>query len=204
LAGDSVLRPAIDRMRDYPRPWAVAGGWAIDLFVGRETRPHADVDIATFRVDQDVLFRHLAPASLCMVRDRALSEWYAGEALMPPVHEVHATWPDGISAEFLLNERDADGNWVFRRDARVLLPLGRAIQSRDDVPYLAPEITLLYKSNDLSQKNAADLDAALALMSGEQVRWLRSAIARGNRDHPWLKRLTLTQLDPFNAATRDS
>jgi len=189
---DGPLRQAVDRMRDYQRPWAVAGGWAIDLFVGRETRPHADVDIATFRSDQNVLFRHLATASLSRVRDGALSEWHADETLVLPVHEVHATWPDGDSAELLLNERDAEENWVFRRDARVRLPLRRAIQYRDGVPYLAPEIALLYKSNDLSPKNHGDLDAALGLMSGEQIRWLRSAIALGSPRHAWLGRLTLT------------
>ena len=27
-------------------PWAVAGGWAIDLVLGHETREHADLDLA--------------------------------------------------------------------------------------------------------------------------------------------------------------
>jgi hypothetical protein len=32
-------------------PWWVAGGWAIDPFVGRETRPHHDFDVGIFRHD---------------------------------------------------------------------------------------------------------------------------------------------------------
>lgn len=27
-------------------PWWVAGGWAIDLFIGAQTRPHGDLDVA--------------------------------------------------------------------------------------------------------------------------------------------------------------
>jgi hypothetical protein len=34
---------------DFPGPWGVGGGWAIDLFIGRKTRPHANVDIAILR-----------------------------------------------------------------------------------------------------------------------------------------------------------
>ena len=37
-----------------PAPWFIAGGWAIDLFLGRKTREHADVDFALSRLDQDL------------------------------------------------------------------------------------------------------------------------------------------------------
>ena len=33
-------------------PWWIAGGWAIDLFVGRQTREHEDIDILILRRDQ--------------------------------------------------------------------------------------------------------------------------------------------------------
>jgi hypothetical protein len=32
-------------------PWWIAGGWAIDLFLNRETRPHADLDVGVLRRD---------------------------------------------------------------------------------------------------------------------------------------------------------
>jgi DNA-binding transcriptional LysR family regulator len=47
-------------MEGFGRPWCIAGGWAIDLFLGRQTRPHKDVEIAIFRDDQRRLFEHLA------------------------------------------------------------------------------------------------------------------------------------------------
>jgi hypothetical protein len=34
-------------------------GWALDLFLGRETRTHEDLDIASLRGDQLALHRHL-------------------------------------------------------------------------------------------------------------------------------------------------
>jgi aminoglycoside-2''-adenylyltransferase len=184
-----ALRHALTRMNGYALAWAVAGGWAIDLFVGRETRPHADVDLATLRIDQAALFVHLAAASLTRAHGGTLREWRAGETLELPVHEVHATWPDGSSIEILLNEVDADNNWVFRRDARIRLPFSRAFVHRDAIPFLAPEVVLLYKSNDLSAKNHADLVTAANLMSAHQVRWLRDAITLHAPDHPWLGHL---------------
>ncbi|HEV2736058.1 MAG TPA: hypothetical protein VGV85_14520, partial [Longimicrobiaceae bacterium] len=45
-------------MRGFGAPWCVAGGWALDLFLGRATRPHADVDLALFRDDQARLREH--------------------------------------------------------------------------------------------------------------------------------------------------
>jgi hypothetical protein len=33
-------------MAGYAHPWAVCGGWAIDLFLARQTREHKDVDVA--------------------------------------------------------------------------------------------------------------------------------------------------------------
>jgi hypothetical protein len=30
-------------------PWWVAGGWALDLFLGRQTRPHKDLDVGILR-----------------------------------------------------------------------------------------------------------------------------------------------------------
>jgi Aminoglycoside-2''-adenylyltransferase len=34
-----------------PIPWWIAGGWAIDLFLGRQTRRHEDIDVLILRQD---------------------------------------------------------------------------------------------------------------------------------------------------------
>jgi hypothetical protein len=43
-----ALEPAIARhiMNVVDAPWWIAGGWAIDLFVGTRTRAHKDLDLA--------------------------------------------------------------------------------------------------------------------------------------------------------------
>ena len=39
-------------MAKFNKTWFIAGGWAIDLFLGKETREHKDIEIAIFRKDQ--------------------------------------------------------------------------------------------------------------------------------------------------------
>jgi hypothetical protein len=54
-------------------PWWVAGGWAIDLFAGRPTRPHGDTDLAILRVDQERLRQHLGGWDIHVAHDSVLT-----------------------------------------------------------------------------------------------------------------------------------
>ena len=49
-----------DVLRGLPVPWWISGGWAIELFLGRRTRRHYDLDVTILRRDQLALRRHLA------------------------------------------------------------------------------------------------------------------------------------------------
>jgi hypothetical protein len=46
-------------MRGFEPDWFVAGGWAIDLFLEKTTRPHEDIEIAIFRKNQLALQDYL-------------------------------------------------------------------------------------------------------------------------------------------------
>src|SRR6266571_6237524 len=95
---------AADVMRGFPHPWYIAGGWAIDLYIGHETREHDDIDVAILRDDQAQLRTHLAPWTFEKVVDGQRLRWAEGEWLNLPVHEVHATSETQVRIEFLLNE----------------------------------------------------------------------------------------------------
>jgi hypothetical protein len=53
----SVAQTA-DIMDGLATNWWVAGGWAIDLFLGRQTRHHADTDVLVLYRDQAEVWRH--------------------------------------------------------------------------------------------------------------------------------------------------
>ncbi|MDE0219061.1 MAG: hypothetical protein OXJ90_07310 [Spirochaetaceae bacterium] len=187
--GFALPRQVLSLLEGFRRPWWVAGGWAVDLFVGRLTRPHKDIEIALYRHDQLVLQEHLAGWSLRKVVDHRRVSWLPGELLTLPVHEIHGRGPEGQALEILLNEYDR-GRWVFRRDPTVTRPAKLiAARSADGVPFLRPEIALLYKSNDPHPDNQADFERAAPLLGPESRAWLRAALRHHRPGHPWLAHL---------------
>jgi hypothetical protein len=127
-------------------PWAVAGGWAIDLHLEAETRPHADIEIA---VSRDCI----EDVTSCLNE----LEWFGvGDGLAWPLADapegLHQTWGRDRSSHHwrldVLREPWDGEHWVFRRDRRVRRPVVEAIEfSSDGIPYLAPEIVLLFKAS---------------------------------------------------------
>ncbi len=176
-------------------PWAVAGGWALDVFLGRQTREHADLDLAIWRGDQHKLRAALIPDWAPEVVDNGvLRRWNADEWLSLPIHEIHARAVTRAQPplELLLNERD-DTAWIYRRDTQVRRELDRTIMVRDTIPFLSPEIVLLYKSKAPRLTDEADFRVASPALTPEQREWLRLAINRSDVDHPWLGDLGISK-----------
>jgi hypothetical protein len=171
-------------MNGYPKPWWIAGGWAIDLFVGHVRRPHSDIDIAVLREDQRELRQHLAGWSLTKVVSGTVEEWPRDEYLVLPTHEVHARRANH-HAEFLLNESRGE-RWVFRRNAAVTLPIVQLTASPNaPLPSLCPEVVLLYKAKSPTPTDRDDFLAAAPLLSTEAKCWLRNALDRCHPGHEW-------------------
>ena len=189
-------------MAAFPRPWAVAGGWAIDLWLGRVTREHADIEIAIFRDDQRALqdylylshwtFRRVLPDS-----GGTTEPWYRGEWIEPPAHQVRAESEDGGGAEidFLLNERRGR-QWVYRRDAGVTRPVEMAIRrAAFNVPVLAPEIVLLYKGNAPRPQDGLDLRVALDGLDDDARRWLSQSLWKAHPKSAFLRMMQEVRTD---------
>jgi hypothetical protein len=176
----------------FGAPWWVAGGWAIDLFLGRQTRPHGDIDLAILRADQPRLQDHLTGWDVHIAHDGVLTPWAVGDWLTPPRHQFWARpRPDAPWAfEILLEDHDGD-EWVFRRDTLVRLPFDRfGRTSADGTPYVAPEIALLYKADaHFVPRNVADFDHTASALDAGAREWLHDTIAARDPHHPWLARL---------------
>jgi len=177
-------------MNHYEAPWAIAGGWAIDMHLGRMTRPHEDIEVAVLRRDQGMLWTYLAGCHPQVVVPGSAERrpWERADVLELPVHEIHTRAPQAGVAEleFLLNET-SDIDWVYRRDSRVRLPLACAIlSSADGVPYLAPEVVLLYKSKEPRECDELDFEHVVGTLSPHQRKWLNDALRLTAPEHPWL------------------
>ena len=53
----------------------IDGGWAVDAVVGRQTRPHEDLDIAVEAKSLSALRRNLAQRGYCEVSSETASAW---------------------------------------------------------------------------------------------------------------------------------
>jgi hypothetical protein len=171
----------------YARPWWIAGGWALDLHID-EARAHGDVDIAVLRRDQHELQRYLSGWSLNKMVSGSPLSWAPREDLQLPVHEIHAE-KDGEHLEFLLNEAVGD-DWHFRRNDKVSMPLARlSRRSSSGIPYLCPEVVLLYKAKSLRRIDRSDFDRTHALLEDAERLWLARALEICHPGHEWLSRL---------------
>ena len=176
-------------MQGFPHPWYIAGGWAIDLFLERETREHDDIDIAVLREDQREIQTHFAAWAFEKVVDGQRLPWADGEWLDLPVHEVHATSETRARIEFLFNE-SSGVMWRFRRNPAITRRLDRiGMRTSAGVPFLVPEIVLLFKAKALAAKDARDFDLVQPRLSAEPRRWLKHALETVHPGHPWIARL---------------
>jgi len=191
-------------MRTFAADWALCGGWAIDAFLGRETRLHADIDVSTFAPDQEALREHLRGWQLMPhgpTVGEANADAWDGRWLEPPTH-IHArpdtgqplpgngiaTEEDGFRVEFYVDRRDG-GDWVLHREPRIAYPVRDAIRaSAWGVPVVAPEVLLFFKSRDMRRRDRLDFAAVVPQLGAEQRAWLRDAVAAAG--HPWLAGLS--------------
>jgi hypothetical protein len=182
----------LEVMGNFDAPWWVAGGWALDLWMECETRSHQDVDVAILRGDQRKLYRSLSRWELYYAApDHRLLPLRPDQRLQPPIHGVWARRAHDAPwlCEFLLNEHDGV-DWMYREDPAVRMPLGDiGIAASNNISILVPEIVLLYKAHERTEKDEADFRAALPRLSLPSKTWLLHALNESAPNHPWITRL---------------
>jgi hypothetical protein len=173
-------------------PWCVVGGWSIDLFLGRETRSHGDLEIAVLRRDHRRVRAHLAPLAFRAVGDGEIRALELEDDLPESVHQ---SWGLDVEAQLwrvdVMVEPGDDDTWVFRRDERITAPRSQIVGTADGVPYLRPQGSLLFKAKPETQpKDEADIEACLPRLDADQRRWLLDALALVQPDHPWTRKIS--------------
>jgi hypothetical protein len=177
-----VLTAAVPAAR-----WAVAGGWAIDLHVGHPTRDHDDLEISVLAAD--------VPAVLAAFAEPGW-QWAVPSDGRLHRHDpastaaTHQNWLwSPVKQAFVLDvfRESHDGDtWICRRDPAIRRPWREVVRtSADGVPYLSPEVVLLFKAKYRREKDEADLRSVLPVLDDDRRAWLAVALDRVHPDHPW-------------------
>ena len=183
-------REAAARLAGVDIPWCVVGGWSIDLWLGRETRPHGDLEVEVLRADYGRVRAHLGAFEFRCVGDGEARALPAGA---DPPADRYQNWIFDASAnewrmDVMLASGDAD-TWVFRRDKSIRAPRATMIESRDGIPFLKPHGTLLYKAKRAEAKDQSDFAACAPLLDDADRAWLIGTLDRLHPGHPWLAAL---------------
>lgn len=181
---------ALFRRHEIQQPWWIAGGYAIELFVGHTIRLHADIDVLLLRRDQRVVHDVLAGWDIQAADPPGkLRPWTAAEILPEHVHDIwcreNASAPWRL--QFMIDAADGQ-QWHSRRDRRVTRPVGLlGCRTREGWPYLSPEVQLHYKAKPVDQRAKDEIDFAAALphLAEPARRWLDHALSLTDPAHHW-------------------
>ncbi|MFH9377718.1 nucleotidyltransferase domain-containing protein [Streptomyces anulatus] len=175
------------RLAGISTPWCVAAGWALDLFRGRQTRDHGDIEIAI----PEAGFPEVRDRFPGYVFDAAGSGRIWEDAPPETLAAVHQTWlRDPATGNYLLDvfREPHDGDtWICRRDETIRLPYSEIVHhTQEGIPYLAPELVLLFKAKHARPKDRRDFDATVPHLTGAQRATLEKLLARVHPGHAWL------------------
>ncbi len=214
---NNLLIQANELLQNHGFEYAFCGGWAIDLFLGRETRKHGDIDILAYWPERDTIIQYMQSLGLqvyemlgggkvhhitdisnqirlkrnifCCTQDCELVCLNAAdEADMYFLDFRHTGLTKLNFMEFLFNDRD-DKDLLYARNHTIRQAVSDAVLYNGSLPYLSPEMCLLYKSTDTEREGyQSDYDNAVAAMSSRQRSWLNDALTvMYPEGHKWIR-----------------
>jgi GrpB-like predicted nucleotidyltransferase (UPF0157 family) len=192
--GFAAVEVVANELQECRHSWCISSGWALDLFLGRATRVHVDVDVVIRRTDQLVLQQYLTARGwkLMTPSGERLEPWPLHMHLELPRHQVLAL-RDGAFIDFLLSDI-ANEVWRYRRAPAIIRSTERiSLRSDSGIPFLAPEIVLLFKSQNTSgrerRKDQSDFERVYRHLEPERRAWLLWALVATDPEHAWIKQL---------------
>ncbi len=216
---NELITQTNDLLNNQGFEYAFCGGYAVDLFLGCESRPHGDIDILAYWKDRNKIIEYMWTQGYCVyemlgegkahhitdinnqfIKKRnifcikedcdfiRLTETTEQDVYI--VEIIPAIQRKLNFIEFLFNDR-TDEQFLYARNHNIKRALNKSILYADNIPYLAPEICLLYKSTDTERKGyQQDYDLSIQKMNNKQRKWLREALSElFPNGHKWIGEL---------------
>jgi Aminoglycoside-2''-adenylyltransferase len=184
---------AAEALDGVSAPWAVAGGWALDLWLGEQTREHEDLEITVPASSFPAIQARLDALGLkvFMNVNGEVTLLAPGEA---PTRGFQ-TWvtdpaAQGWRMDIFREPGDAE-TWIYRRTGELSAPRAWASgRSAAGIPYVAPQIVLLFKAKATRDKDEADFALVAPKLAHEVRAWLAASLRIIQPGHPWIDRLS--------------
>jgi hypothetical protein len=211
-----LIAEANEILKGQSFEYAICGGFAIDLFLGYESRKHGDIDISAYWKDRNAIIIYMQSKGFkvyemlgggrahhitdinnqlykkrnifCITDDCELVNLtQTDEKDIYSIDFYHIGQTDLNFIEFLFNDKDKD-NFLYARNNNIKRELNKAILHNNDIVYMAPELVLLYKSTDIEREGyQQDYELALVKMNNEQIEWLNNSLkAMYPKGHKWI------------------
>ena len=182
-----------DVFSKIPIQWWIAGGWALDLYLKRITREHDDIDIVIQRSEHIILQEHLdCEWEMFIAFKGQLMPWNKKEQLDSQFDNFWVKKKgDSMWAFQVMLIDSEDEYWIYKRNStirRSLVDIG--FESISGIPYLKPEIQLLYKggSSVIREKDVIDLKNVLPKLNAQNRHWLKESLdIQYPGGHQWIE-----------------
>ena len=179
------LAEVVSLFEAWPARWWVSGGVALELHLERSWRAHDDSDVSILRNDAPVLREVLADWNMWVAASGVLTQW-DGSALAVEANQnnlwCRKTKEEPWCLDVTMSEGDQEG-WIYRRDPTFRVPWTDAVlETERGIPYLAPELQLLFKSKNNRAKDDRDAAEVIPALITERQDRLRDLLPL---DHPW-------------------
>lgn len=174
---------------DAPFRWWISGGHALELHTGESWRSHSDLDVGICRSQAAETYVWLADWDLYLAAAGRLTPW-DGRPLGAARSENNVWARESEDCPWRFDLTVGAGNakgWVYRRDRSVTRLWNRAVlKSSSGLPYLAPDLQLLFKAKHPRPKDHVDAQQVIPTLDGEARRFLADHMSP---EHPWQKLL---------------
>jgi hypothetical protein len=185
---------AADALEGVSAPWAVAGGWALDLWLGAQTREHGDLEIAVPTAFFSEIQARLEALGLKLFTNDEGEVIALGPGAAPAGRGFQTWVADPAVNRWRMDVFSEPGDaqtWIYRRTGELSAPRAWASgRTPAGIPYVAPQIVLLFKAKAMRDKDQADFALVAPLLSPEARTWLAAALRTIKPDCPWIDQLS--------------
>jgi hypothetical protein len=180
-----TLDQTVDLFVDYPFRWWITGGLALELHLGRSWRTHEDSDVSVLRHEAPELYSLLAGWDVQVAAAGELSPW-DGKGLVTGENWNNLWCRRRVDDPWSLDVTISDGDdrfWIYRRNPKLRVEWDHAVlRTATGIPYLAPDLQLLFKSKEPRAKDHLDARHVIPELEGTRRQMLGDWLPD---DHPW-------------------